>query len=131
MTPTLAHDLILGNPTQPVGQRAGVASLEAVKEIIGGVYGSDSSESQVVSAQVSTWRATNLVIPSAGKWFVLSVDLPAHRGTYLVSGNPDGGGCLKILRVALQTRPNRFRLLAVFPTVEPAETHLIISYAQA
>ena len=36
VTPTLAHDLILGDPTRAVGERAGVASLEAVKEIIGG-----------------------------------------------------------------------------------------------
>ena len=43
--------------------------------------------SATVSAQVSTWRATNLVIPSAGKWFLLLVDLPAHRGNYLINGD--------------------------------------------
>ena len=40
-----------------------------------------------VSAQVSTWRHTSLVIPSDGKWFLLSVDLHAHRGTYLLNGD--------------------------------------------
>ena len=86
VAPTLAHDLILGNPTQPVGQRAGVANLEAIKGILGG-FAPVSLGKATVSAQVSTWRATNLVIPSAGKWFLLLVDLPAHRGNYLINGD--------------------------------------------
>ena len=40
-----------------------------------------------VSAQVSTWRATNLVIPSTGIWFLLLVDLPGPSGNYLMNGN--------------------------------------------
>ena len=36
VVPKLEHDLIIGDTTRPVGERAGVASLEAVKEIIGG-----------------------------------------------------------------------------------------------
>ena len=43
--------------------------------------------SATLSAEVTTWRPTNLVIPSTGKWFLLVVDLPAHRGTYLISGD--------------------------------------------
>ena len=86
VAPTLAHDLILGNPTRPVGERAGVANLEAVKGIIGG-FSPATLGKATVSAQVSTWRATNLVIPSSGKWFLMVVDLPAHRGNYLMNGD--------------------------------------------
>ena len=32
VVPKLTHDIILGDPTRAVGERAGVASLEAVKE---------------------------------------------------------------------------------------------------
>ena len=85
VTPTLAHDLILGDPTRPVSERAGVATVEALKGIIGG-FTPVTLGKATVSAQVSTWRATNLVIPSTGKWFLLVVDLPAHRGTYLLNG---------------------------------------------
>ena len=85
VAPTLAHDLILGDTTRPVGERAGVANLEAVKAIIGG-FAPSPLGSATVSAQVATWRATNLVIPASGKWFLLVVDLNAHRGTYLVNG---------------------------------------------
>ena len=85
VAPTLAHDLILGNPTRPAGERAGVASVEALKGIIGGFVPVTLGKASV-SAQVSTWRATNLVIPSAGAWFLLLVDLPAHRGNYLMNG---------------------------------------------
>ena len=86
VTPTLAHDLILGDPTRPVGERAGVASVQALKGLIGG-FAPVSLGKATVSAQVSTWRATNLAIPSAGAWFLLLVDLPAHRGTYLINGD--------------------------------------------
>ena len=79
VAPTLAHDLILGNPTRPAGERAGVASVEALKGIIGGFVPVTLGKASV-SAQVSTWRATNLVIPSAGAWFLLLVDLPAPSG---------------------------------------------------
>ena len=86
VAPTLAHDLILGDTTRPVGERAGVANLEAVKAIIGG-FSPSPLGSATVSAQVATWRATNLVIPSTGAWFLLVVDLPAHRGTSLLNGD--------------------------------------------
>ena len=86
VAPTLEHDLILGNPTQPVGERAGVANLEAIKGILGG-FAPVSLGSATVTAQLSTWRATNLVMSSAGKWFLLLVDLPAHRGNYLINGD--------------------------------------------
>ena len=36
VVPKLEHDLILADTTRPVGERAGVANLAAVKEIIGG-----------------------------------------------------------------------------------------------
>ena len=86
VTPTLAHDLILGDTTRPVGERAGVASVQALQALIGG-FTPATLGLATVSAQVSTWRATNLVIPAAGLWFLLLVDLPAHRGTYLVNGD--------------------------------------------
>ena len=35
-TPTLTHQVILGNPAAAVGARAGVASLQALKDLIGG-----------------------------------------------------------------------------------------------
>ena len=71
--------------SRPVASRAGVASVQALKTLIGG-FVPVSLGSATVSAQVSTWRATNLVLPAAGAWFLLVVDLPAHRGTYLVNG---------------------------------------------
>ena len=86
VTPTLEHDLILGNTSRPVALRAGVASIEAVKSLIGG-FAPVTLGKATVSAQVSTWRATNLVIPSDGIWFLLLVDLPAHRGNYLINGD--------------------------------------------
>ena len=85
VTPTLAHDLILGDPTRPVSERAGVTSVQALKNIIGG-FTPTSLGSATVSAQVATWRATNLVIPVSGQWFLVRVDLPAHRGLYLLHG---------------------------------------------
>ena len=86
VTPTLAHDLILGNPTRPVGERAGVASLQVIKNFIGG-FTPVTLGLATVSAEVSTWRATNLVIPSTGAWFLLVVDLPGHWATYLLNGD--------------------------------------------
>ena len=85
VAPTLAHDLIFGDGSKPIASRAGVASVQALKTLIGG-FVPVSLGSATVSAQVSTWRATNLVIPSDGAWFLLAVDLPAHRGTYLMNG---------------------------------------------
>ena len=85
VTPTLAHDLILGDPTRPVSERAGVASVQELKGIIGG-FTPVTLGKATVSAQVSTWRALNIVIPATGAWFLLVVDLPAHRGTYLLNG---------------------------------------------
>ena len=85
VTPTLAHDLILGDLTQAVGARGGVASVQALKGLIGG-FSPTLIGSATVSAQVSTWRATNIDIPVAGQWFLLRVDLPIHRGFYLLHG---------------------------------------------
>ena len=85
VTPTLVHDLIIGDPSRPVALRAGVASVQALKNIIGGFVPVTLGKA-TVSGQVATWRATNLVIPSDGAWFLLAVDLPAHRGTYLMNG---------------------------------------------
>ena len=86
VTPALTHHVILGNPAKAAQERGGVATLQAVKGLIGG-FTPVSLGSATVSAQVSTWRATNLVIPSAGAWFLLLVDLPAHRGNYLMNGD--------------------------------------------
>ena len=83
--PALTHDLIFGDGSKPTASRAGVASVLALKTLIGG-FTPVSLGKATVSAQVSTWRATNLVIPSTGAWFLLVVDLPAHRGTYLMNG---------------------------------------------
>ena len=85
VTPALTHDLILGDLSRPVASRAGVASVLALKGLIGG-FAPVSLGKATVSAQVSTWRHTNLVIPSTGAWFLLLVDLPAHRGNYLMNG---------------------------------------------
>ena len=86
VTPALTHDIILGDLSRPVASRSGVASVQALKALIGG-FTPVSLGKASVSAEVSTWRATNLVLPSTGKWFLLLVDLPAHRGTYMVNGN--------------------------------------------
>ena len=84
--PALTHDLILGDRSKPIASRAGVASVLALKGLIGGFVPVSLGKASV-SAQVSTWRATNLVIPSTGAWFLLLVDLPAHRGNYLMNGD--------------------------------------------
>lgn len=84
--PTLAHDLILGDLTRPVGDRGGVASIAALKGVIGG-FSPVSRGSAVVSAQVPTWRATNIAIPATDLWLMVRVDLPIHRGLYHVSGD--------------------------------------------
>ena len=86
VTPTLDHDLILGDRSKPVASRAGVASVLALKTLIGGFTPVTLGKASV-SAQVTTWRATNLVIPSTGAWFLLVVDLPSYRGTSLVNGD--------------------------------------------
>ena len=86
VTPALTHDLILGDLSRPVASRAGVASVLALKTLIGG-FAPVSLGKASVSAEVSTWRATNLVIPSTGAWFLLVVDLAAARGAHLVHGD--------------------------------------------
>ena len=70
VVPKLEHDLILGDTTRPVGERAGVASLEAVKEIIGG--GGVTVSSSAPSS------------PSAGNLW------------WDTSGNPDAGLKIRI-----------------------------------
>ena len=86
ITPELDHDLILGDLNQTVGNRGGVANLTAIKALIGG-FSPASLGSATVSAQVATWRATNVAIPAAGLWFLLRVDLPIHRGLFLLNGD--------------------------------------------
>ena len=86
VVPTLEHDLILGDTTRPVASRAGVASVQALKNIIGG-FVPVSLGKATVSAEVDTWRATNVVVPSTGAWFVLVTDLAAARGSFLVNGD--------------------------------------------
>ena len=51
--PTLAHELILGKPTNSVGQRAGVATLQAIKTLIAGL------DTTAVDARVATWARHN------------------------------------------------------------------------
>ena len=85
VTPTLAHDLILSDLTKAIGNRAGVANLTAIKSLVGG-FAPVTLGAATVSAQVSTWRSTSISIPAAGLWFLLRVDLPAHRGIYLLNG---------------------------------------------
>ena len=86
IVPTLAHDLIVGDKTQPVGQRGGVAAISAVKSLIGG-FSPVSRGAATISAQVPTWRQTNIVIPSTDLWLMVRIDLPTHRGLYHVSGD--------------------------------------------
>ena len=86
VTPTLTHDVVLGDLTQSVGNRAGVASLTAIKSLVGG-FAPVTLGSATVSAQVSTWRATSIVIPAALDWVLLRVDLPVHRGLYFLQGD--------------------------------------------
>ena len=52
-TPTLAHELILGKPTNSVGQRAGVATLQVIKTLIAGL------DTTAVDARVATWARHN------------------------------------------------------------------------
>ena len=51
-TPTLAHELILGDPTAAIGARAGVATLQTVQDLIlsGGAVGSSAAAGVTVSA---------------------------------------------------------------------------------
>ena len=70
VVPTLEHDLILGNPTRPVGERAGVASVQALKNLIGG--GGVTVSSSAPSS------------PSAGNLW------------WDTSGNPDAGLKIRI-----------------------------------
>ena len=54
--PTLTHELILGNPTHGVGVRAGVATLQVIKDLIGGTTGLDQSAVDArVKAGVRDW----------------------------------------------------------------------------
>ena len=59
VTPTLAHEVILGDPTRAVGERAGVATLEAVKEIIGGGGVTVSSSSPNSPSAGNLWWDTS------------------------------------------------------------------------
>lgn len=86
VTPTLAHDLILGDLSQAVGARGGVATVAALKGLIGG-FSPVSRGSATLSAQVPTWRATNIAIPATDLWLMVRVDLPIHRGLYHISGD--------------------------------------------
>ena len=54
--PTLAHELILGAPTASVGSRAGVATLQVIKDLIGGTTGLNQSAVDArVKAGVRDW----------------------------------------------------------------------------
>ena len=86
ITPELDHDLILGDLNQSVGNRGGIASIQALKGLIGG-FSPVTRGSATVSAQVSTWRATNIAIPATDLWLMVRVDLPIHRGLYHISGD--------------------------------------------
>ena len=59
VTPTLAHEVILGDPTRAVGERAGVANLEAIKEIIGGGGVTVSSSSPNSPSSGNLWWDTS------------------------------------------------------------------------
>ena len=59
VVPKLEHDLILGDTTRAVGERAGVASLEAVKEIIGGGGVTVSSSSPNSPSAGNLWWDTS------------------------------------------------------------------------
>ena len=84
VVPALTHDLILGDTTQAVGSRAGVASVQAFRALIGG-FSPTTLGSATLSSQVATWRATGIVIPAAAEWCLLRVDLPIHRGLYFLN----------------------------------------------
>ena len=117
VVPTLAHDLILGNPTQPVGERAGVASIMALKNIIGGFTPVSLGIKATVSAQVSTWRSTNLV--TSRGWTVV----PSGRRSARTSGKLlDERRSVAAVACGFCGRhagpsPKQSRSRAVFPTV--------------
>ena len=84
--PELTHDLPFGIPTRPIADRARVASIQEFKSLLGG-FAPVPLGSANVSAQVPTWRSTNIAIPAAGQWFLLRIDLPIHRGLYFLHGD--------------------------------------------
>ena len=53
VTPTLDHDLIFGSRTAAIGARAGVASVQALKDLIGGL------DTTGIDARVATWAREN------------------------------------------------------------------------
>ena len=53
VTPTLDHDLIFGNRTAAIGARAGVASVQALKDLIGGL------DTTGIDARVAIWARHN------------------------------------------------------------------------
>ena len=59
VTPTLAHDLILGDPTRAVGEREGVASLEVIKNLIGGGGVTVSSSAPTSPSAGNLWWDTS------------------------------------------------------------------------
>ena len=59
VVPKLEHDIILGDTTRPVGERAGVANLAAVKEIIGGGGVTVSSSAPTSPAAGNLWWDTS------------------------------------------------------------------------
>ena len=59
VTPKLTHDIILGDPTRAVGERAGVASLQALKNLIGGGGVTVSSSAPSSPAAGNLWWDTS------------------------------------------------------------------------
>ena len=72
VVPTLDHDLIFGNRTAAIGARAGVASVQALKDLIGGL------DTTGIDARVAPWARHNLPSGTAP---------PARLGTGTVSSS--------------------------------------------
>ena len=68
VTPALTHDIILGDLSRPVASPCWRCERTSSQDVDRRVYTRVSRQGNRVSAEVSTWRATNLVIPSTGKW---------------------------------------------------------------
>ena len=121
VVPTLEHDLILGDTTRPVASRAGVASVQALKNIIGG-FVPVSLGKATVSAEVDTWRATNVVVPSTGAWFLLVSGSACRSGGPPAERRSVAAAACSFSQGARLPRPNQYRSGAVLPPVEVAAT---------
>ena len=84
VTPTLSHDLILGDLTQAVGSRGGVASLQVVKNLIGGSVTVSGSAPTSPSAGNFWWDTSGnpdvgLKIRVGSSWVLVKVTLSQAR----------------------------------------------------